>query len=53
MEITTTEQNNEKRMERTEDSVRDLSDNIKRTDIGITGVPEKKRKKKGLRKYLT
>ena len=52
MEITTTEQNNEKRMERTEDSVRDLSDNIKRTDIRIIGVPEEEEKKKGTKKIF-
>ena len=33
VEITTTEQNKEKRMERIEDSLRDLWDNIKRTNI--------------------
>ena len=32
-EITTAEQNKEKRMKRTEDSLRDLWDNIKRTNI--------------------
>ena len=52
MEITTTEQNKEKRMKRIEDSLRDLWENIKRTNIGIIGVPEEEEKKKGLRKYL-
>ena len=33
VEITTTEQNKEKRMKRTQDSLRDLWDNIKRTNI--------------------
>ena len=33
VEITTAEQNKEKRMKRTEDSLRDLWDNIKRTNI--------------------
>ena len=33
MEITTTEQNKEKRMKRIEDSLRDLWDNTKRTNI--------------------
>ena len=33
VEITTTEQNKEKRMKRIEDSLRDLWDNIKRTNI--------------------
>ena len=52
VEITTAEQNKEKRMKRTEDSLRDLWDNIKSTKIRIIGVSEKKRKRKGLRKYL-
>ena len=33
VEITTTEQNKEKRMKRTEDSLRDFCDNIKRTNV--------------------
>ena len=52
VEITTAEQNKEKRMKRIEDSLRDLWDNIKCTNIQIIGVPKKKRKRKGLRKYL-
>ena len=52
VEITTAEQNTEKRMKRTEDSLRDLWDNIKHTNIRIIGVQKKKRKRKGLRKYL-
>ena len=51
METTTTEQNKEKRMKRIEDSLRDLWDNIKCTNIRIIGVPEEE-EKKGLRKYL-
>ena len=47
MEITTTEQNKEKRMKTIEDSLRDLWDNIKCTNIHITGVPEEEEKKKG------
>ena len=50
VEITATEQNIEKRMKRNENSLRDFSDNIKRTNISITGVPEEERK--DLRKYL-
>ena len=46
MEITTAEQNKEKRMRRIEDSLRDLWDNINRTNIRITGVPEEEEKKK-------
>ena len=40
VEITTTEQNKEKRMKRIEDSLRDLWDNSKPTNIRIIGVPE-------------
>ena len=51
VEITTTGQNiGEKKMKRNENSLRDFSDNIKRTNISITGVPEEERK--DLRKYL-
>ena len=39
-------------MERNEDSLRDLWDNIKCNNIRIIGVPEEDEKKKGLRKYL-
>ena len=46
VEITTAEQNKEKRMKRNEDSHRDLRDNIKCTNIRITGVPEEEEKKK-------
>ena len=52
VEITTTEHNKEKRMKRIEDSLRDIWDNIKCTNIRIISYPEKKRKRKGLRKYL-
>ena len=45
VEITSEEQNKVKRMKRTEDSLRDLWDNIKCTNIQIIGVPEKKREK--------
>ena len=46
MEINSEEQNKVKRMKRTEDSLRDLWDNIKSTNIRITGVPEEEEKKK-------
>ena len=46
MEITPEEQNKVKRMERTEDSLRDFWDNIKHTNIWIIGVPEEEEKKK-------
>ena len=52
VEIPATEQNIEKRMKRNEDSLRDLWDNIKCTNIRITGVPEgEDRERKDLRNY--
>ena len=45
MEITTAEQNKEKRMKRIEDSLRDLWDNIKLTNIQIIGVREEEKEK--------
>ena len=52
VEITTTEQNKEKRMKRIKDSLRDLWDNIKHTNIRIIGVPEEEEKKKGTEKIF-
>ena len=52
MEITTTEQNKEKRMTRIEDSLRDIWDNIKCTNIQIIGVAEEEEKKKGSEKIF-
>ena len=46
VDITSEEQNKVKRMKRTEDSLRDLWNNIKHTNIWIIGVPEKEEKKK-------
>ena len=51
VDITYEEQNKVKRM-RTEDILRDLWDNIKHTNFQIIGVPENKRKRKGMRKFL-
>ena len=51
-EITTAEQNKEKRMKRIEDSLRDIWDNFKRTNIRIIGVPEEEEKKKGTEKIF-
>ena len=52
VEITTAEQNKEKRLKRIEDSLRDLWDNIKCTNIRIIGVPEEEEKKKGTEKIF-
>ena len=52
VEITTTEQNKEKRLKKIEDSLRDLWDNIKHTNIRIIGVPEEEEKKKGTEKIF-
>ena len=45
VEITSEEQNKVKRMNRTADSLRDVWDNIKHTNIQIIGVPEEEQKK--------
>ena len=52
VEITSEEQNKVKRMKRIEDSLRDLWDNIKRTNIRIIGVPGQEEKKKGYEKIF-
>ena len=52
MEITTAEQNKEKRWKIIEDSLRDLWENIKHTNIRIIGVPEEEKKKKGTEKIF-
>ena len=46
LEITEAEQNKEKRMKRNKDSLRDLWDNIKLTDIQIIEALEEKEKRK-------
>ena len=51
VDITSEEQNKVKRMKRTEDSLRDLWDNIKHTNIRIIEVPEEEEKKKCMRKF--
>ena len=45
-------QNKVKRMKRTEDSLRDLWDHIKCTNIQIIGIPEEEEKKKGYEKIF-
>ena len=52
VEITTAEENKEKRMKRIEDSLRDLWGNIKCTKVQIIGVPEEEEKKKGSEKIF-
>ena len=51
-EITSEEQNKVKRIKTAEDSLRDLWDNVKHANIGITGVPEEKEKRKGYEKFF-
>ena len=50
VEVNSEEQNKVKRMKKTENSLRDLWDNIKCTNILIIGVPEEEEKKKGYEK---
>jgi len=52
IEIISEEQNKVKRMKRTEDSFRDLCDNIICTSIQIIGVPEEEEKKKWYEKIF-
>ena len=52
VEITAREQNEEKRMKRIEDSLRDLWDNIICTNIRTIGVPEEEEKNKGSEKIF-
>ena len=47
VEFTVAKQNKGKRMKRNEDSLRDLWDNIKRTNVHIIGVPEGEERQKG------
>ena len=52
VEITSEKQNKIKRMKRTEDSLRDLWENIKCTNIQITGVPDEEGRNKGYEKIF-
>ena len=52
MQIASEEQNKVKRKKKTEDSPRDLWDNIKCTNIRIIGVPEEEEKKKRYEKIF-
>ena len=52
VEITSEEQNEVERMKRAEDSLKDLWDHIKCTNIQIKGVPEEEEKKKDYEKIF-
>ena len=52
VEITPEEQNKVKRMKRTEDTFRDLWDNIKCTNMQIIGIQEEEERKKGYEKIF-
>ena len=52
VEITSEEQNEVERMKRAEDSLKDLWDHIKCTNIQIKGVPEEEEKNKGYQKIF-
>ena len=52
VEITSEEQNKVERMKRTEDSLRDVWDNIKCTNIHIIGVLEEEEEKKEYEKFF-
>ena len=52
MEITEADQRKIKRIQRNDDSLRDLLDNIKCTNIPSIGVPEEEEKKKGYEKVF-
>ena len=52
VEITATKQNKEKRMKRNEDSIRDLCNNIKYTNICIIRVPEGEKREKWSEKII-
>ena len=46
------EQKREKRLKTNEESLRELWDNVKRTNIGIIGVPEGEEREKGTEKIF-
>ena len=52
VEIDESEREKEKRIKRNEDNLRDLQDNMKRSNIQIIGGPEKEDKKKDDKKIL-
>ena len=52
VEINESERKKEKRIKRKEDNLRDLQDNMKRSNVRIIGVPEEEDKKKDHEKIL-
>ena len=52
VEITAVDKNKEKRVKRNKDSLRELWDNIKHTNIHIIGVPEGEEREKGPEKIF-
>jgi len=52
VEITTMEQNKEKRMKRNEDNIKDPLDHIKLTNTCIIGIPEERKTKKWPENFL-
>ena len=52
VEINESERKKEKRIKRNEDNLRDLQDNMKRSNIWIIGVPEEEDRKKDHEKIL-
>ena len=52
VEINESERKQEQRIKRNEDNLRDLQDNIKRSNIRSIGVPEEEDKKKDHEKIL-
>ena len=51
VEITDAEQKREKRLKTNEESLRELWDNVKHTNIRIIRVTEEKKKRRGQKKY--
>ena len=52
MEITDAEEKREKRLKTIEESLRELWDNVKHTNIRIIGVPEGEEREKGMEKIF-
>ena len=52
VEITDVEQKREKRLKTNEESLRDLWDNVKHSNIRIIGVPEVEEREKGTEKIF-